>query len=171
MKKLILMLMAAMSFSYAMAQDEMDFPFQGGNQVMADYFANTIKVTELIKQRAASGLVIMKFTADEKGSITKMVVYYADDASLTEPIIRSLKGTNGKWIIPVKQKSYDFLIPFSINIDAPTAKASKAMLQYYNSRSPIIATDQIPLNTVSLLPTVQVKYTYVPPVPVKKAAN
>lgn len=165
------MLMAAMSFGYAMAQDEMDFPFQGGNRVMADYFANTVKVTELIQQRAANGLVVMKFTSDEKGSVIKMVVYYADDASLTEPVIKALKATNGKWIIPAKQKSYDFLIPFAINIDAPNAKASKAMLQYYNSRSPIIATDQIPLNTVSLLPTVQIKYTYVPPVPVKKAGN
>ncbi len=166
--------MAVLCFGYAMAQDEMDFPYQGGKQVMADYFKTNIAVTELIKLRAASGLVVMKFTADDKGGIIKMVVYYADDASLTEPVIKALRGTNGKWIVPDKQKSYDFLIPFSINIDAPNAKASKAMLQFYNSRVPIIATDQIPLNTVSLLPTVQVKYTYTPPPPLttaKKAGN
>jgi hypothetical protein len=168
MKKLILMLMATLSFSYAMAQAEMDFPFQGGSKVMSDYFANNVTVSDLIKQRAASGVVVMKFTSDEKGSIIKMVVYYADDASLTEPVIRAMKGTNGKWIIPDKQKFYDFLIPFAINIDAPTAKASKAMLQFYNTRSPIVATDQIPLNLVSLLPTVQVKYTYVPPITATK---
>jgi len=168
MKKLILMLMATLSFSFAMAQAEMDFPFQGGSRVLADYFTNNIAVTDLIKEKAASGVVVMKFTADEKGSIIKMVVYYADDVILTQPIIAALKGTDGKWIVPAKQKFYDFLIPFAINIDQPTTKATKAMLAYYNSRNPIVATDQIPLNLVSLLPTVQVKYTYVPPAPVKK---
>ena len=168
MKKLMLMLIATLSFSFAMAQAEMDFPFQGGNRVMNDFFATNLTVTDLIKQKAASGVVVMKFTSDEKGSIIKMVVYYADDVILTQPIIAALKATDGKWIIPAKQKFYDFLIPFAINIDAPTAKATKAMLAYYNSRTPIVATDQIPLNLVSLLPTVQVKYTYVPPAPVKK---
>ncbi|QKJ31856.1 hypothetical protein HQ865_19510 [Mucilaginibacter mali] len=171
MKKLILMLMATLSFSYAMAQAEMDFPFQGGNKVMTDYFTANVIPTAAIKYRAASGTVVMKFTADEKGSIIKMVVYYADDASLAEPIIKALKGTNGKWIIPDKQKTYDFLIPFSISIDAPTTKASKAMLQFYNSRSPIIATDQIPLNLVSLLPTIQIKYAYEAPAPVRTKGN
>jgi hypothetical protein len=169
MKKLILMLIAVLSFSYAMAQDEMDFPFQGGSRVMSDYFTNNVAVTDLIKLKAASGVVVMKFTADEKGSIIKMVVYYADDVILTQPIIAALKATDGKWIVPIKQKFYDFLIPFSINIDAPTAKASKAMLAFYNSRNPIVAKDQIPLNLVSLLPTVQIKYTYEPPMVEKPA--
>lgn len=158
------MLIATLSISYAMAQAEMDFPFQGGNKVMNDYFTKTIIPTAAIKYRAASGTVVMKFTADEKGSIIKMVVYYADDASLAEPIIKALKGTDGKWIVPDKQKTYDFLIPFSISIASPTAKASRVMLQFYNSRNPIVATDQIPLNLVSLLPAVQIKYTYEAPV-------
>ncbi len=162
MKKLILTLMAALFFTYAMAQAEMDFPFQGGSKVMADYFHNNIAITNLIKQRAASGLVVMKFTSDDKGSIIKMVVYHADDVSLVEPIIKVLKSTDGKWIIPDKQKSYDFLIPFSISIDNPGKAAGAAMLKFYNSRNPIIATDQIPLNLVSLLPAVQIKYTYQP---------
>jgi hypothetical protein len=168
MKKLIITLIATLSFGYAMAQAEMDFPFQGGSTVMADYFKSHVVITDLIKQHAASGLVVMKFTSDEKGSIIKMVVYYADDVSLTQPVIAALKSTEGKWIVPVKQKFYDFLIPFSITIDAPTAKASKAMLSYYNNRSPIVANDQIPLNLVSLLPTVQIKYAYVAPVLAKK---
>lgn len=164
------MLIAVLSFSYAMAQEELDFPFQGGNQVMTDYFAQHLIVSDLIKQRAASGTVVMKFTADDKGSIIKMVVYYADDASLIEPVINALKGTNGKWVIPAKQKSYDFVIPFSIVIDSPTAKASKAILQYMNTKSPIISTDQIPLNVVTLLPAVLVKYMYEPPAVMAKPA-
>jgi len=163
MKKLILSLIALISFTCVMAQAEMDSPFQGGNEVMDRYFSDSLKVTDLIKQKAASGVVVMKFTSDTKGSIIKMVVYYADDIILTEPVIKALRGTKGKWVIPAKQKTYDFLIPFAINIDHPTSKASKAMLQFYNTKKPIVATDQIPLNTVSLLPTVQVSYTYTPP--------
>lgn len=171
MKKFFLTLIAALSFSFVMAQAEMDFPFQGGSQVMNDYFANNLNITDFIKQHAANGTVVMKFTSDVKGSIIKMVVYYADDASLVEPVIKALKGTDGKWIIPDKQKFYDFIIPFSINVDAPTTKASRAMLHFYNSRKPIITTDQVPLYLVSLLPTIQVKYTYVSPVVTKKPKN
>ena len=162
MKKLVLILLTVFSAGFARAQAEIDFPFQGGREVMADYFAKNIIVTDLIKQHAASGVVVMKFTSDQKGSIIKMVVYYADDASLTQPVIAALKGTDGKWIIPDKEKSYDFLIPFAININTPNSAAVKAMLKYLRSRSPITAADQIPLNTVTLLPTVQVGYDYGP---------
>ncbi|GAB3923715.1 hypothetical protein [Mucilaginibacter myungsuensis] len=163
MKRLVLLLVAIMAISSAKAQQEMDFPFQGGQRVMADYFTNTVNATELMKQRGAYGLVIMKFTADNKGSIIKMVVYYADDASLPEPVIAAMKGTNGKWIIPAKEKSYDFIIPFSINLDGPIEASAKPMFDFYNSRQPITTKDQVPLNTVSLLPTVQIKYIYHPP--------
>jgi len=169
MKKLFLVLIATLSFTFAMAQAEMDFPFQGGNKVMNDYFTNHIQATEVMKQRAASGTVVMKFTSDDKGNISKIVAYYADDASLVEPLIAALKGTDGKWIIPNKRKSYDFLIPFSISLDAPNAKSAKQMLAYYNSRQPITATDMIPLDLVSLLPAVKIKYTYEPPVTAKPA--
>jgi len=160
MKRVFLLLIATLSFSFAMAQAELEFPFQGGKKVMMDYFDSHITLSTALKQRAMSGTVVMKFTSDEKGSIIKMVVYYADDANLAEPVIKALKGTDGKWIIPAKTKTYDFLIPFSVNIDAPDGRAVEAMLAFYNSRKPISATDQIPLDTVSLLPTVQVKYTY-----------
>lgn len=169
MKNLILTLIATMSFSFAMAQAEMDFPFQGGNKVMNDYFTNKINATPLMKQRASSGTVVMKFTSDDKGNISKIVAYYADDASLVEPVITALKGTNGKWIIPNKTKSYDFLIPFSITLDAPDSESSPQMLAYYNSRQPIAATDMIPLDLVSLLPAVKIKYSYNPPVVNKPA--
>jgi len=169
MKRLILTLIAALTFSFAMAQQNMEFPFQGGNKVMMDYFTNNFAPTDFIKYKAASGTVVMKFTADDKGNIIKMVVYYADDAGLAEPVINMLKGTNGKWIIPAKTKSYDFLIPFTINIDAPGNRAARPMLAFYNSRAPIAAADQIPLNVVSLLPAVQLKYTYTPPAPAPKA--
>lgn len=171
MKKILMMLLVTLSFSYARAQQELDFPFQGGSQVMNDYFAQHLNITDLIKQRAASGTVIMKFTSDPKGSIIKMVVYYADDASLIEPVITALKGTDGKWIIPDKQKSYDFVIPFSITMDTPDARASKAILQFLNTRSPIVSTDQIPLNLVTLLPAISVKYTYNAPVGTKSATK
>lgn len=162
MKKLFLMLMAVLAFGRAMAQAEMDFPFQGGKEVMSDFFKNNITVNDQIRSHATTGVVVMKFTSDVQGSIIKMVVYYADDASLTIPVIAALKATNGKWIIPAKQKTYDFLIPFSFNMSKSDLKSSKAILQYLNHRTPIIAEDQIPLNTVSLLPTVKVVYDFLP---------
>ena len=57
-------------------------------------------------------------------------------------------------------------------MDNPTPKASKAILQYMNTKSPIVSTDQIPLNLVTLLPAISVKYTYEPPaIPAKPAAK
>ncbi|PTQ95562.1 hypothetical protein C8P68_10567 [Mucilaginibacter yixingensis] len=164
MKKLFLMLMAVMAFGRVMAQAEMDFPFQGGKDVMTDFFAKNILVSDQIRSHANTGLVVMKFTSDVQGSIIKMVVYYADDANLTIPVVAALKATNGKWIIPARQKTYDFIIPFSFSMNKPDAKSSKAILQYLGHRTPITADDQIPLNTVTLLPTVKVVYDFLAPV-------
>jgi len=169
MKKLFLMLMAVMAFGRVMAQAEMDFPFQGGKEVMSDFFKNNIVVSDQMRSHASTGLVVMKFTSDVQGSIIKMVVYYADDASLTIPVVAALKATNGKWIIPAKQKTYDFIIPFSFSMNKSDVKSSKAILQYLSHRNPITADDQIPLNTVTLLPTVKVTYDFLPPV--KKAGK
>lgn len=164
MKKLFLMLMAVMAFGRVMAQAEMDFPFQGGKEVMSDFFAKNVVVSDQIRSHASTGLVVMKFTSDTQGSIIKLVVYYADDATLTIPVVTALKATNGKWIIPAKQKTYDFIIPFSFSMSKTDTKSSRAVMQYLNHRNPITADDQIPLNTVTLLPTVKVVYDFLPPV-------
>jgi hypothetical protein len=166
MKKLIVLFTAILISGCAMAQmipiaTDLPAPFKGGTTAMKAFFKDSLEVTPTIQKAKASGMVIFKFTADAKGNISKMVVYYADDLMLTEPIIEALKRTSGKWVIPVDHKVYDFIIPFSINYKpatAPKAAALKAILDYAQNKKPIIAADQVPLNAATLLPTIVVNY-------------
>src|ERR1700748_26738 len=142
-------------------QKELPQPFKGGNDALIQFFKDSLQVSPEIIKAKASGMCIFKFTADAKGTITKIVVYYADDLLIAQPAIDALKKTNGKWVIPDAYKSYDFVLPFSINFipsDANRLITQKAMYNYYANRKPIVATNQIPLNAATLLPTVVVNY-------------
>jgi hypothetical protein len=144
-----------------MAQQQLSFPFQGGSQVMTQFFKDSLKVSPQINKNKAVGTVIFKFTADIKGTITKLVIYYADDAILAPPIIEALKKSNHKWIIPDHEKFHDFIIPFSISFNPPStgvAAAQKAFYNFYTKRKPILTLNQVPLENVTLLPTVVVSY-------------
>jgi len=150
---------------YCMAQEELSFPFQGGHPVMNQYFQNNIVVSPEIKFKKATGTAVFKFTADDIGNITKIVIYYTDDLILTPPIIAALKKSNHKWIIPNHEKSHDFIIPFSIKFNIPTIGNGAVQAAYYDfyhdfylHHTPLIAQDQIPLNEATLLPTVVVNY-------------
>lgn len=158
MKKILLILLCTFVISRGMAQAQLEFPFQGGKEVMLDFFEKNVAVSDYLKQHAANGLVVMKFTSDQQGSIIKLVVYYADDVKLTQPVISALKATNGRWIVPANEKTCDFVIPFTFKPNTTKPATAKTMFQFYTSRAPIVATDQIPLNTVTLLPAVQVLY-------------
>jgi hypothetical protein len=144
-----------------MAQDQSSFPFQGGKAVMVSFFKDSLTVSPEIVQKKATGIAVFKFTADEKGAVTKIIVYYADDALLAPPIIEALKKSNHKWIIPDHEKTHDFIIPFSFsfNIPSPGVKAlQKTVYDNYRNRNPIIATDQVPLDDTTLLPVVVINY-------------
>ena len=166
MKKVFILLLALALSGGAMAQmmpinKDLPEPFKGGTEAMTRFFKDSLQVTPAIEKAKASGVVIFKFTADSKGSISKIVVYYADDLILTEPVINALKLTNGKWVIPANVKFYDFVIPFSINYKPatpPKATALKAILDYQLQRKPIVATNQVPLNSATLLPAITVNY-------------
>ncbi len=166
MKKILILLAAIILSSGAMAQmipiaKDLPAPFKGGNDAMKAFFRDSLQVTSTIQNAKASGMVIFKFTADAKGTVSKMVVYYADDLMLAEPVVDALKRTSGKWVIPVDHKVYDFIIPFSINYKpttAPKAAALKAILDFAQSKKPIVAADQVPLNAATLLPTVIINY-------------
>ncbi|MBW4890329.1 hypothetical protein KXQ82_11400 [Mucilaginibacter sp. HMF5004] len=166
MKKLLVLFTAILISGAAMAQmipmaNELPAPFKGGNAAMKVFFRDSLQVTPSIQKAKASGMVIFKFTADAKGNLSKMVVYYADDIVLTEPVIDALKRTSGKWVIPVDHKFYDFIIPFSINYKpgaTPKPAALKAVLDFAQSKKPIVAADQVPLNAATLLPTVIINY-------------
>lgn len=174
MKPIFVLLAAIMLSGTAMAQKkeaqqpkeepqqkELPQPFKGGNEAYTQFFKDSLQVSpELIKAKA-SGTAIFKFTADAKGNISKIVVYYADDYLIAQPAIEALKKTNGKWVIPDKMKFYDFVITFSVNFIPSNANrllAQKAMYTYYASRKPIVAVNQVPLNQATLLPTVVVNY-------------
>lgn len=143
------------------AQQELAFPFQGGKQVMMDYFAKAVVINPEMAKRAANGSAVFKFTADEKGTIKKIIVYYADDIMLTQPLIDALKQSDHKWIIPDREKLHDFIIPFAINFNMPaksTPGVQKALYNYYESRKPVITYNQVPLDMATLLPTITVTY-------------
>lgn len=161
MKKILLSITAILLSVYCMAQEQLAFPFQGGKDVMTSFFKDSLTVSPDIIQKKATGVVIFKFTADVQGGITKIVVYYADDALLIPPIIEALKKSNHKWIIPDHEKFHDFILPFSISFNQPIAPVkglSKAVYDYYLRRKPIVTTNQVPLDMATLLPTVTVNY-------------
>ncbi|WP_183567543.1 hypothetical protein [Mucilaginibacter sp. SP1R1] len=161
MKKIILFAVAILSSVCSMAQTELAFPFQGGAPVMTRFFKDSLQVSPEIIKKKATGTAVFKFTADEKGTIKKIIIYYADDYILTQPIIDALKKSNHKWVIPDHEKFHDFIIPFSISFNPP-AMASNATIKeaykYYSQRKPIISYNQVPLEYATLLPTVVVSY-------------
>ena len=162
MRKIIIAICILLASRAAMAQQELAFPFQGGNKVMGKFFKDSLMVTPEIIKKRATGTAVFKFTADEKGNIKKIIIYYADDYVLTIPIIEALKRSNHKWIIPDKEKVHDFILPFSINfIPPPTGadKVEKEAYDYYVKRKPYLSYDQIPLDMATLLPTVTINYS------------
>ena len=143
-------------------QKGMAFPFQGGKDVMMDYFKNNVTIPDEVKKRKATGTAVLKFTADQKGVIQKIVVYYADDYLITIPFIDALKKSDRKWVIPDDEKLHDFIISFTVNLIIPTGKASAAVQKQvydsYKQRQPIFATNPVPLGVATLLPGIITTY-------------
>jgi hypothetical protein len=162
MKKLLIIALFIFSSALVKAQEgDLAFPFQGGSPIMTRFFTDSLQVGQDIKNKKASGMAVIKFTADINGQIQKIVIYYADDYMLTLPVIAALRKSNKKWIIPNKEKFHDFIIPFSISYNAPAtgvAEVQKAAYAYFKQRKPILTKDQLPLNAATLLPVVVVKY-------------
>jgi hypothetical protein len=161
MKKILLFITALIISANCMAQAQLAFPFQGGKAIMTRFFKDSLVVSPQIIQKKASGLVLFKFTADTKGGISKIIIYYADDAVLVPPIIEALKKSNHKWIIPDKEKFNDFILPFSYSFNPPPPGikgVQKAVYDFNQSKKPIFSTDQVPLDLATLLPTIMVTY-------------
>ena len=162
MKKIFILSITLLLSSWCLAQEQLAFPFQGGSKVMTQFFKDSVTLSRQLMEVKATGVVVFKFTADEKGVITKLVIYYADDAILAPPLIEALKRSNHKWIIPDHEKSHDYIIPFSIGFNAPSTKneaVQKAIYNYLSRRKPIFSLNQVPLDMVTLLPTVLVNYS------------
>jgi len=143
------------------AQEQLDFPFQGGSTVMTQFFKDSVTISPEIIQKKAIGVAIFKFTADVNGNIKKIIIYYADDYVLTPPLIEALKKSNHKWVIPNHEKQHDFIIQLSVYFNPP-ATGSKIIAaefyKFYTHRRPILALNQVPVDNTTLLPTVVVNY-------------
>jgi len=140
---------------------ELPQPFKGGIDSMLLFFKDNLIVTPAIVKAKASGTAIIKFSADNKGFLTSIVIFYADDFILTQPATDALRPTNGKWVIPKEVESYDFVIQFTYNYKpAGTIKptAMKALLDFQQQHKAIVSHDQVPLMFSTLLPTIVVDY-------------
>jgi hypothetical protein len=157
---LIAILMLSLSVR-SQAQDKLIFPFQGGITIMQRFFKDSLTVSPGIIQKRAAGTVTFKFTADQSGIIKNIIIFYADDILLTPPLIEALRKSSHQWIIPDNEKLHDFIITFSVNFNPPVTgngATAAAYYKFYKQRNPIISSDQVPLGSATLLPTVMVNY-------------
>ena len=142
-------------------EEELSFPFQGGHKIMDRFFRDSTKFGTTVKNIKATGMAIFKFSADDKGVVSKIVIYYADDLVLTEAILNSLRKSSKKWIIPNHEKIHDFILPFNVSFNIPTtgnAGVQSAHYDFYLHKKPFTSPDQIPMDEATLLPPVFLKY-------------
>jgi hypothetical protein len=161
MKKVTVSIIALLLSVSCFAQEKLAFPFQGGRDVMSRFFKDSLVVSQDLIHKKAAGMVIFKFTADDKGNITKTILYYADDAVLVSPVIEAIKKSNHKWVIPNRQKYHDFVMPFYIRYNLPEGAEPdvlKAAYDTYRNKRPIFPNTQIPLDAATLLPAITVSY-------------
>jgi hypothetical protein len=161
MKKNILSIVFILLSFYGIAQKRTPFPFKGGKEHMANFFKDSLIVSHDIIQKKATGLVVFKFTSDQLGNISRLVVCYADDPILLPPVIEALKKSNHRWVIPNGEQFNDFIITFSYSFNTPAASSDevqKAVYDYISNRRPIISENQSLLENGILLPTVVVNY-------------
>ena len=161
MKKTLLFI-ALLSLSFgAMAQKKSAFPFKGGVEHMMNFFKDSVIVSQDIIQRKATGVVTFKFTADALGRVSKLVLYYADDAVLARTVVDALKRSSGKWDIPAGVNNNDYLITFSFSFIPPAAAGVdlvNAVYDYSVNHKPIVFSNQLLTDDAILLPTVMVTY-------------
>lgn len=128
---------------------------------MAQFFKDSLIVSQDLVQKNIYGTAVIKFTASQNGQVSKIVVYYADDALLVPPVIAALRKTNHKWIISAIEKAHDFIVPFVFTFNPPEAAGAdlqKTVYDNYRNRKPILSKDQVPLDETTLLPPVSVDY-------------
>ncbi len=137
------------------------FPFKAGSEAMNKFFRDSINISPDLAARKATGTVVLKFSADGNGSISKIVVYYADDVSLTQPVIDALNKSNRQWAIPGNRKLYDYVISFTIYFNLPdnaSPELKEQFYKFYSQRRQITAANEVPLGQVTMLPNVIFTY-------------
>lgn len=143
------------------AQDQSQFPFKAGSEAMTKFFRDSVSLSPDLQAKRAFGTVVLKFSANANGSISRIVVYYADDVSLAQPVIDALNKSNHKWVIPANRKLYDYVISFTIYFNLPdnaSTELKDQFYKFYSQRRQITAANEIPLGQVTMLPNVVVTY-------------
>jgi hypothetical protein len=161
MKKTLLIIILASLTLTGFAQKKLAFPFKGGKEHMVNFFKDSLIVSQGIIDRKAYGIVVIKFSADPLGRVSKMVVYYADDPVLIQPAVDALKRSDKHWIIPTGASSTDYLVTFSYSFNppaAPSADLQAAVYDYNINRKPITFNNESLVENGILLPTVVVNY-------------
>ena len=165
MKKILLSLLTCLLAVATFAQQKIAFPFQGGKDAMTEFFRDSTQVSPDVIKKKATGVVVFKFSADNQGQIKKLVIYYADDATLVTPAAEAIRKSAKKWIVSDKQKERDFLLPVYFKYNMPdggeNAKLVRAAFLNVRDKAPIFPNTQIPLDYVTLLPSVTVSYDIV----------
>lgn len=162
MKRLSLLIATILiSISCFAQKQQLAFPFKGGKDKMTKFFKDSLVVSQDIINRRIVGVVIFKFTADDNGDVSKTIVFYADDATLTVPVIAAIKKSSSNWTIPAGEKSHDFLLPVYIRYNLPEnddPSLQKSALSNYRNKRPIFTNNQVPLDMATLLPAVTISY-------------
>ncbi|MES2111647.1 MAG: hypothetical protein V4577_23010 [Bacteroidota bacterium] len=161
MKRLSLLITTILISISCFAQQQLAFPYKGGKDKMVKFFKDSLVVSQDIINRRITGVVIFKFTADDKGSVSKTIVFYADDANLTIPVIAAIKKTSGNWTLTAGEKSHDFLLPVYIRYNLPEnddPSLQKSALSNYRNKHPIFTNNQVPLDMATLLPAITISY-------------
>lgn len=146
---------------YSKAQDQSPFPFKAGSEAMAKFFRDSLTVSPDLVARKATGTVVLKFSADGSGAISRIIVYYADDISLAQPVIDALNKSNHQWMIPGDRKLFDYVISFTINFNLPdnaSQELKDKFYKFYSQHRQITAANEVPLGQVTMLPNVVVTY-------------
>jgi hypothetical protein len=143
------------------AQDQSPFPFKAGSEAMAKFFKDSVSLSPDLQAKRANGTVVIKFSADANGAISRIIVYYADDIILAQPIIEALRKSANQWVIPGNRMRCDFEISFTIGFNLPASPSPELKDQlyaFYADRRHITANNEIPLGQVTLLPNVMLTY-------------
>lgn len=159
-KSILLVITLLFASVYSKAQDQ-PFPFKAGSEAMTKFFRDSLTISPDLAAKKATGTVVLKFSADANGGISRMIVYYADDVSLVQPVIDALHKSNHQWTIPGNRKLYDYLISFTIYFNLPdnaSADLKEKFYKFYSQRRQITAANEVPLGQVTLLPNVIVTY-------------
>ena len=155
-------------FAYTMGKNYFVLPVLFFLSVFTSYSQTATVVLRVADAKTVINKNIYGHFAEHLGHCIYDGLYVGDSnqvipntAGVRNDIIDALKKSNHKWVIPDHEKFHDFIVSFSLAFTPPAAGApspQKGVYNFYLKRKPILSTNQVPLDNVTLLPTVAVNY-------------